>query len=272
VLTVMTVAGLATVQDGGRPGRMHEGIPPGGALAPELLAAANAHAGNPPGAAAIELIGRLVLHTDVPLGWASEDGPSQAAAGATLELSTSGHRFRVRYLAVRGGLDVPEVLGGRGTLLVAGLGLPPLRRGDRLAVGAGPAAAPGALPTPPAYLDPAAPIAVVPGPDLDRFPAGALGALLAGPWRISPVGDRTGIRLAGQAIAAPPAAARSAPMVRGAIQVPPSGEPIVLGPDHPTTGGYAVLATVTRSHLGALLSRRPGDEVRFVTPSSRCRA
>jgi allophanate hydrolase subunit 2 len=137
------------------------------------------------------------------------------------------------------------VLGGRGTLLVAGLGGHEgraLRRGDVLREGHA-RAAPRPLPSAP----PRGPIRVRPGPDLERFPRQALDLLFAGPFVVDPRSDRTGIRLAG-----PPLpridgdVGVSTPMIRGAIQVPPSGLPLILGPDHP------VIATVLRASLGAL--------------------
>ncbi|HKA87677.1 MAG TPA: hypothetical protein VKE22_08435 [Haliangiales bacterium] len=242
MLTVLEVAGPALVVDAGRPGRMHEGIPPGGPMVPELFAAANRAAGNAPDAPAIETFGRIAVALD--------DRRIEAVARAA----------RVAYLAVPGGLDVPWVLGGRGTLLVAGLGGHEgrlLRRGDRIPVGAA-AGAPEILDV---DLAPGAPIRVVPGPDA---PAPL------GEHTISPVGDRTGIRLLG-AVAAPPApAGASAPMTCGAIQLPPSGEPIVLGPDCPTTGGYPVIAVVVAADRGRLFARRAGERVTFVavTPPS----
>jgi allophanate hydrolase subunit 2 len=107
-------------------------------------------------------------------------------------------------------------------------------------------------------------VRVLPGPDAPRLGGAALEALLSGTFTVSPLGDRVGRRLAGPRIRhADGAAGGSSPMVRGAIQVPPSGEPIVLGPDHPTLGGYPVLAVVARVDLGRLGARRPGDAVRF---------
>jgi allophanate hydrolase subunit 2 len=173
-------------------------------------------------------------------------------------------------VAVRGGIDVPRVLGGRGTLLVAGLGGfegRALRAGDRLAVGD---AAPSDEPALADVLDPGAPIAVVLGPDLDRFAAGAVDRLLAGPFAVDARSDRIGTRLVGPALERLDADdGLSAPMVRGAIQVPASGQLIVLGPDHPTTGGYPVIATVVRESIGALGARPVGAPIRFVTASLR---
>jgi 5-oxoprolinase (ATP-hydrolysing) subunit C len=267
VIIVVAVAGIVTVQDLGRPGRLHEGVPPGGALVPELLALANAAAGNGGDEAGLEIVGSISVAASVPTVVATDDGARhELRAGAPWTASSAG--ARVRYLAVRGGIDVPVTLGGRGTLVVAGLGGyegRALRAGDRLAVGASPVHD-GPRVAPP---DLTGAIRVVLGPDLDRFDEAAVEVLLAGTYRVDPRSDRVGLRLHG-----PPIGRHgddngpSGPMVRGAIQVPPSGQPIVLGPDHPTMGGYPVLATVQRSSFGALASRQIGAEVRFVVTSS----
>ena len=262
-LKVQKVVGLATVQDLGRPGRMHEGIPRGGALVPDLLAAANLALGNPPGAAAVEICGGLEV---VPEGATIRvsvdgDGPVEALPGERFKVSA---RQAASYLAVTGGLDVPAVLGGRGTLLVAGLGGHEgraLRVGDRLPLGRLP---PGSTVSSAEPLDPTATIRVIPGPDLGRFAPSALATLLGEGFTISPVGDRAGVRLEGPPLLGLASAdARSAPMVPGAIQVTPSGEAIVLGPDHPTTGGYPVLAVILRVDHGAFFARRPFSPVLF---------
>jgi allophanate hydrolase subunit 2 len=254
IVRVERVAGVATVQDGGRPGRMHQGVPPGGALAPELLAAANLAVGNPPAAAALELVGRVALAAAAPLVAASEDALLELGPAA-VEIAP---RRRVGYVAFPGGIEVPPALGGRGTLLVAragGLEGRPLRAGDRLAVGA--AARAAIAPVPPRWDD--GPIRVLLGPD-----PGDVAALLGGRYVVSPLGDRVGQRLTGPAVAAP-ALDASAPLVRGAVQATPGGELLVMGPDHPTTGGYPVVAVVVVEDHGRLASFAPGAEVRFVT-------
>lgn len=264
MIEIAALAGLATVQDAGRPGRMHEGVPPGGALVPELLARANAAAQNGAGDAAVEVFGALTVVARAAVVVAGDDGAVRSLAiGESWSIALGG--ARVRYLAVRGGVEVPVVQGGRGTLLVAafgGMDGRALRRGDRLAAGRSPRASfePPSAPPP---SDPRA-LRVLAGPDRDRFPPAALEALLGAPWVVSPRSDRIGVRLAGPALARCDAdSGESAPMVRGAIQVPGSGEPIVLGPDHPTTGGYPVVATVLRADWGALMARAVGATVRF---------
>ena len=120
-----------------------------------------------------------------------------------------------------------------------------------------------APPRPAPDLDAA--IRVIPGPDLDRFAPDALDTLLSTELRVDPRSDRVGIRLTGPTIRrVGDDLGASSPMVRGAIQVPSSGDPIVLGPDHPTTGGYPVLAVVAVASLGALGARPVGGIVRFV--------
>lgn len=267
MITVVAVTGLATVQDRGRPGHMHEGVPPGGPLVPELLARANAAVGNGEGEAGLEVLGALTLAGPEGTVVADDDG---VAVELTVRdpWTVRGEGGRVRYVAVRGGIAVPRVLGGRGTLLGAGLGGHegrPLRRGDALPVGD-----PGAVQRghPPAAPDLEAAIRVVPGPDLDRFDASALDLLLGSEFRVDPRSDRVGTRLTGPVLPRiggdPGDLGPSCPMVRGAIQVPPSGAPVVMGPDHPTTGGYPVLATVVVASLGALGARPVGAVVRFV--------
>ncbi len=245
---------------------MHEGVPPGGPLVPELLARANAAVRNAHGQAAIELMGRITLEAHHPITIATDDGDARLLREGERCTVMMG-RARARYIAVRGGFDVPVVLGGRGTLVVAGLGGHEgrsLRRGDILRAGDSPmAAARTELPAPP---DREGPLRIIPGPDADRFEAQDLVVLLSSTFVIDSRSDRVGIRLTGAGrLTRPPAdIGASSPMVRGAIQVPPSGELIVLGPDHPTTGGYPVVATVAHACLGALGARPLGAAVRFV--------
>jgi biotin-dependent carboxylase-like uncharacterized protein len=267
VIEVEAVSGLATVQDAGRPGHMHEGVPTGGPIAFALMARANASARNSAGEPAIEVFGSLTLRAHVPLIVASDDAAACAiVAGHSWTIETRG--ARVRYAAVRGGIDVAPVLGGRGTLLVAGLGGHlgrALRKGDRMRIGS----APECFDPPPPVPDPRAAIRVIPGPDLDRFAPRALDALLGSMFHVAVHSDRVGTRLVGPPLSRADADdGFSAPMIKGAIQVPASGEPIVLGPDHPTTGGYPVIATVIRSDVGVLMARPVGSVVRFELSTS----
>jgi biotin-dependent carboxylase-like uncharacterized protein len=267
-LVILGAPACATVQDRGRAGQLGRGVPPSGPLDPETFAAANAAVGNDLGSAAVEIpLGALEVEARGGAALVSVDGeaPSRLAEGERLRIPETGRA--VRYLAVAGGVDVPVVLGARSTLLVARVGGylgRPLRRGDLLPVGGGGAggAAAAAAATVDASSDP---LAIDPGPHRDRFPAGAYEALLAGPWEVSRLGDRTGVRLAGARVPREgPDLALPVPMIRGAVEVTTDGTPIVLGPDHPTTGGYPVLAVLRPAAQAALARRRPGAPVRFV--------
>jgi KipI family sensor histidine kinase inhibitor len=268
-LVVESVTPGATVQDGGRWGELSRGLPPSGPLDPEAHAAANEAVGNTRGAAAIEIpLGAISVRARGTI-FVSVDGraPVNLADGECFDVSP-GERA-VQYLAVRGGIDVPLALRSRSTLLVARLGGfsgRALRRGDVVPVGE-----PAATSSVDAMRFSGQPdaeivdIAVDEGPHAGRFPQDAFSTLLGGIYQVSRLGDRVGQRLDGDKI---PRDGRDlalpTPMVRGAIQVTTDGTPIVLGPDHPTTGGYPVLAVVRRSSWGALARRRPGQAVRFV--------
>jgi len=259
------VRGLAFVEDGGRPGRLHQGVPISGALLPEALARANAAVGNAPGAAGIERYGALRIRALHELWLATEESPARRLrAGESIDLTWHADR-RAGYVALCGGIEVPEVLGGRGTHVRAAFGGfygRALRRGDGLAVGV----PQGDVSTPaPFALDPQAVIRVQVGPDLAHFAEGSVARLTSAPWRISLESDRMGSRLQGGRLELRPSASAlpSAPLIQGAIEVPPSGEPIVLGPEHPSTGGYPVIAVVRPGDVPSLLARPLGSPVRF---------
>jgi allophanate hydrolase subunit 2 len=115
------------------------------------------------------------------------------------------------------------------------------------------------------FADDGSPIRVIAGPD--RV-AGTLETLCAGDYQISPASDRVGTRLVGPALS-PGGDGASRPMVKGAIEVPPDGAPIVLGPEHPTTGGYPVIAVIASVDLGRFFARRIGARVRFTSAAAR---
>lgn len=266
-LRVTRTAGLSTVQDAGRPGFMHMAVPPGGPLVRAWLARANACVDNAAGAAAIETFGSITLSSEGAISLGTDEGERiELAPRATWTLACGP--ARVRYVAVRGGIDVPMVLGGRGTLLAAGLGGLAGRAlvvGDLLRVGNDPLEARVIIP-----LDLSAAVLLHPGPDLARLPPGTFEALLASRPRIDARSDRVGVRLVGAALPSRPLpenATSSTPMVRGAIQLPPDGNPIVLGPDHPTTGGYPVIAVAASEDVDRLFALPVGATVHFAGPS-----
>jgi 5-oxoprolinase (ATP-hydrolysing) subunit C len=268
---VVRAAGLVTVQDLGRPGRMHEAIPPGGALVRDRLIAANRAVRNPDDAPAIEVLGSLVIRAEQPLRAATDTtAPRELVAGD--ELTVTSEPRRVAYLALRGGIAAPLVLGGRGALLCAGLG-GLIRAGQRFASAELAVAAPATDPSVGPARIPAAradgPIRLLDGPDPEHFVPGALELLVSSAYRILPSSDRVGTRLDGPALPRTAAPEASRPMVIGAIEVPRDGKPIVLGPEHPTTGGYPIIAVVAHEDLGRLFSIRLGGTVRFVAEPSR---
>ena len=270
---------LTTVQDRGRPGLAHLGIPPSGAADTDALELGNSIVGNDPDAAALEatLLGPALRFAQPALvavtgadagatvsGRALERGVvAEVPAGAVLELNRCRDGVRA-YVSVRGGFAVAATLGSRSHDLLTGLGPPPLRDGDVLPVGVEPARPPGA-PAGGLVQPPREPtLSVVPGPRDDWFAPEALDALTEVVWRVGLASNRIGIRLEGPPL---PRLDRgellSEGLVTGAIQVPPSGHPIVLGPDHPTTGGYPVIAVVVTADLPVAAQLAPGATVRF---------
>lgn len=269
-LDIVRSVGLAFVQDGGREGGLRWAVPRGGALDREALAAANLVVGNPPGAAAIERCGALEVRAGADLVIADESGHlTVLEAGASARFAWDGER-RARYLAVDGGLVVPAFLGGAGTVVGLGRGGHegrPLRAGDRLALGV-----PGDVGARRIVAPPPGVFPVVPGPDLDRLADDALETLFATAWKLDVRSDRTGTRLVGPVLAhAHGARAVTTPMIEGAIECPPASAPIVLGPEHPTTGGYPVVAVLRTGALTAFHRVPLGREVRFTRDDGRDR-
>jgi allophanate hydrolase subunit 2 len=262
-LVVVRAAGLCTVQDLGRRGHMHEALPPGGALVPQLLVAANRSAGNPDDAPTVEVLGQLVVRATTDMQLAT-NRTARYALRAGEELTVTSEPLRCAYLAITGGVATARVLDGHGTLLCAGLGAP-LRSDDVLARGQ----LPGTSKPVEAFVTSDV-VHVVAGPDLDAFAPTALAQLTAAPYRILPSSDRVGTRLAGAVL---PRLATyredSRPMVQGALEVPRDGQPIVLGPEHPTTGGYPILAVIANAELGRFHAIRLGGSVRFALTSRR---
>ncbi|MCY0952628.1 biotin-dependent carboxyltransferase family protein [Streptomyces sp. H27-S2] len=282
-LTVVRPGALTTVQDGGRPGHAHLGVPRSGALDTAAYALANRLVGNPPGAAVLEttldgvglraLAAVTVAVTGAPCSVrvsgrpAAWGAPVRVPAGAELEVGRAESGLR-GYVAVRGGLAVPPVLGSRSADLLSGLGPPVLSAGALLPVGpAGPDPVAGAdvcpLPGAPAQLL----LPLRPGPRADWFTEASLAGLWRSVFRVSPRSNRIGLRTEAGAplVRARPGELPSEGMVLGAVQVPPDGRPVVFLADHPVTGGYPVVGVVPPGPaLDAAAQARPGAPVRFV--------
>src|SRR4051794_14505332 len=198
-LVVRAAPAGATVQDAGRLGWLSSGVPPSGPLDPTAHAAANLAVGNDPRAASLEIpLGPLRIAAIGALT-VSMDGEDPVELGDGDELVVAAAERAVRYLAVAGGLDVPEVLGSRATLLAATLGGfegRPVRAGDTLPVG-GRGTGGRSLGARPSVSDPPDPplVLVTPGPHRRRFPERSWDELLGITWQISPRSDRVGVRL-----------------------------------------------------------------------------
>ncbi|WP_055492948.1 biotin-dependent carboxyltransferase family protein [Streptomyces sp. TP-A0356] len=278
-LSVVRAGALTTVQDRGRPGHAHLGVPRSGALDAPAAALVNRLVGNPPEAAVLETtLGGCAVRPRstvvVAVGGApcpvSVDGrpapwgaPVRVPGGALLDIGPA--RWGVRsYLGVAGGVAVEPVLGSRSTDLLSGLGPPPLTDGAVLPLGrpAGPPARvdAAAQPGPPAELV----LRVTLGPRDDWFTADGMRTLVTRAYRVSAASNRIGLRTEGPALTrALRGELPSEGMVLGAVQVPPDGRPVVFLADHPTTGGYPVIAVVRAADLAAAAQATPGTPVRF---------
>jgi biotin-dependent carboxylase-like uncharacterized protein len=168
------------------------------------------------------------------------------------------------YLAVRGGVDLPPVLGSRSSDTLSGLGPSPLAAGDRLPVGSLAGEQPLVDVAPVAPLPDRPVLRVLPGPRRDWLQASAWGELTSQEWAVSADSDRVGLRLTGpRLLRARTDELPSEGLVAGAVQVPPDGGPVLFLADHPVTGGYPVLAVVVTADLPLAAQLRPGDGVRF---------
>ncbi|WP_410608493.1 biotin-dependent carboxyltransferase family protein [Amycolatopsis sp. lyj-109] len=275
-LEVLDPGRYALVEDLGRPGYAHLGVAPSGALDTASLRLANRLVGNPEHAAGVEaLLGGLSVRftatvTAAVTGPAVDvrvDGrpagshtPLPVRAGQTLTLGTPRTGLRC-YLAVSGGIAVEPVLGSRSRDVLSGIGPPPLRAGDVLPLGE-PGVPAGADVVVPVRAPDELLVPVTLGPRDDWFddPAGGLSA----GWTVTAESNRVGLRLDGTPLRrAVDGELPSEGVVTGAIQVPPSGLPVVFLADHPTTGGYPVAAVVKAAALSALAQARPGTRIRF---------
>lgn len=277
-------AGLCDlVMDQGRPGRGSLGMPAGGAADPAALAAANLLVGNDEAAAGLEIallgpslrfpLGGVVALTGARFAATRSSGVDLAwnetlvlTAGEMLSLERAEAGCRC-WLAFQGGLRVPQVMGSRSTFLPAGFGGHlgrALRAGDVLASGMPSGGVRWLHAHPPPGVEEAS-LRVVAGPQLGQFDEVGLTAFFIGTYRVGAASDRRGLRLDGPAVTHARVELPSQGVLPGAVQVPPDGQPIVLGWDGPVTGGYPVIAAVITADLPKLAQLRPGDAVRFVT-------
>ncbi|MER8046198.1 biotin-dependent carboxyltransferase family protein [Streptomyces sp. NPDC094032] len=279
-VAVVRAGALTTVQDLGRAGYAHLGVPRSGALDPGAARLVNRLLGNPEDAAVLETtvtgcavrprgavtvaVGGAPCPVAVdgrPVAWGTA---VRVGPGRLLEVGAAVRGLR-SYVGFGGGIGVEPVLGSRSTDLLSGLGPAPLSDGDVLPLGAE-AAVRGSVDAPPWPGPPdELVLRVRPGPRDDWFTPGALRTLATGVWRVSSASNRIGLRTEGPALER--AVARELPsegMSLGAVQVPPDGRPVVFLADHPTTGGYPVVGVVREADLAAAAQAVPGTPVRFV--------
>ncbi|WP_283818203.1 urea amidolyase family protein [Microbacterium sp. CIAB417] len=274
------------VQDAGRTGFAALGVSSSGAADRRALHDANRAVGNAPTAAVLECVGSAVLRlhgsgvavitgAEGELELVTADGgarpiahgvPFATSEGDELHL---GHPERgIRYvIGVRGGVAAASVLGSRATDTLAGLGPAPLVAGDVVGVGRDVAGSveegvsPRALPATGEVVE----LPITLGPRDDWFTPAALDALVSQDWLVTPRSDRVGVRLQGdrpleRAITGE---LPSEGAVAGALQVPPDGQPVLFGPDHPVTGGYPIIAALTDAALDTSGQLPPGARIRF---------
>ncbi|MBM6405279.1 biotin-dependent carboxyltransferase family protein [Phycicoccus sp. CSK15P-2] len=277
-LTVRGTGPLALVEDLGRPGLAGVGVGRSGAADRGALRQANRVLGNDEGAAAVEVTAGGL---DVEVGG---EGVTLCVTGAVCEVTVDGRAVgshgvvrvpagsRVRltaprdglrcYLGVRGGLDVPAVLGSRSHDVLAHLGPSPLAEGTVLRVGSAERPMPGIdhVPWPRSGADVV--LRAVRGPR-DGWVRDA-DVLTTATWTATDRSNRVGMRLAGAAFEqARDEQLPSEGVWRGAVQVPPSGEPVLFLADHPVTGGYPVVAVVLDEDVDRAAQVRPGESVSF---------
>ncbi|MDA8297790.1 MAG: biotin-dependent carboxyltransferase family protein [Actinomycetota bacterium] len=278
-VTVVRPGALTTVQDLGRPGFAHLGVGRSGACDEPALRLANRLVGNPEPAAGLEttldgvalrfLADAYAAVTGAPAPVRVDGRPAPWAAGfgvragSVVEIGPASAGVR-SYLAISGAIAVPETLGSRASDVLSGLGPAPLRAGDELALGA-----PGEPPPPVGFAPFPAPedelvVRCLLGPREDWLLTAGRAALGRTAWVVQSASNRIALRLGGPALALRRGELPSEGLVLGAVQVPPSGEPLVFLADHPVTGGYPVIGVVPEPDVWRLGQARPGARIRFL--------
>jgi len=280
VLEILRTGPLAVVQDLGRPGLAHLGVGRSGAADRRAHTLANRLVANPDDRATVEVMlggfAARVRGGDVDIAVTGADtDPSvdgikfgtnsihHVRDGQVITLGAPGSGLR-SYLAVRGGVCVQPVLGSRSYDVMSAIGPAPLQTGDELPIGEHTDEYPELDQAPVAAITgDVVELSVVPGPRDDWF--ADPDALVHTDWVASDRSDRVGMRLAGRPLQHryPDRQLPSEGTTRGAIQVPPNGLPVILGPDHPVTGGYPVVGVVIDEDVDKIAQVRPGQSVRL---------
>ncbi|QYJ82473.1 biotin-dependent carboxyltransferase family protein [Shewanella aegiceratis] len=283
------VNGLASIQDLGRQGQGHLGIPSGGAMDSFSLILANRLLGNEDNAPAIELASGSYEFTFETPSWVALCGATfEARIESEIKGKADGrplwHGWRGRvnpgehltikgprqgvwgYLAVLGGIEVPEVLGGHGTFQPGQFGG---YQGRQLASGdilnlSPHAEANFSRPVGAVHRANDGILRALPGPEMSQFNDQDRKAFWHGHWTVSPQNDRMGARLTGESLdSAKHLSLRSHAVLPGVVQVPPGGQPIVLQANAQTSGGYPRMAMVIEADRWKLAQARAGQAIRF---------
>jgi len=268
----------ACFQDLGRLGRAHQGVPRSGAADRGALRRGNRLLGNEEGAAGIEvLFGPLVLEAIGDAVVAVTGASCEVRVGARLEAMNVALRLRPGeqlrcgtslgglriYVTAKGGFEPPAVLGSRSYDELGLIGPAPLVRGDRITLGTHASGPSWWEPTGAAPPAPAPVLGLCRGPRDDWASSEALALLTTALWTVLPQSNRTGLRLSGPLLCRRSGELPSEPTLPGAVQLPAGGQPILLGPDSGTTGGYPVLGVVRDEDLDRAGQAAPGSLLRF---------
>ena len=278
-------AGLqTTVQDLGRPGFGPEGVSASGAADPVALRLGNLLVENQPGVAGLELTlvggsfvfpdGAVIAITGADLGATVNGRPLEMWASHTLEPGTklmfgATRNFARGYLAIAGGIQVDPFLGSASTHVLSGLGGfegRALRKGDRLRIGKASKKVRRRRITLAALyaFKPRKVLRVTEGPQADWFSEAAKQVFYRDVFRVSEESDRVGLRLEGTGLDGSTAREMITEGVSlGAVQVTPSGQPIILFVEQQTTGGYPKIANIIAADLHRIGQLRPRAEIRF---------
>lgn len=274
-VTVLATGASTSLQDAGRTGQGALGIGRSGACDRASYQLANRLVGNASDAAVLEVtFGGLQLRADDDVvvvttgarcaGASPHNAPSALRAGEELRLGAPISGLRT-YVAMRGGLAVEPVLGSRSTDVLAGLGPVAVSMGDVLPVGEPEIPMPGIDVAP--VADPESGdvrVRVVPGPRRDWFTDEAWTSLVSQAYAVTSDCNRVGLRLDGDPLERTRTdELPSEGMVRGALQIPPSGKPVLFLADHPVTGGYPVMAYVVDDDVDRCAQLRPGQTLLF---------
>jgi biotin-dependent carboxylase-like uncharacterized protein len=279
IITFSAVSGFVTLQDQGRIGFANIAVPTSGAFDQGSHQLANRIVGNFPGACAIEVLrGALNFATDADLVIAITGAPASVQVnGKQYDMSraifvsadsivsiTPGTQGLRTYLAFRGGIAGNAVMGSLSYDQLSQIGTPPIKSGDTLKITNQVAGSISGEYFPSTFASSKAEVELeaMPAPRWSGFGNGQ--TLFESEYHVTESINRVGMRLNGpELIWNSKERLASEGVITGAIQIPVDGKPLIFGPDHPTTGGYPVIAVVSRRSLNVLAQTTPGTKVRF---------